>query len=108
MNHVKNRDKIFSFNETNILIIDSKDYKISDTTRSNTVNVSVFNEELLRTPSAEKNRVLSEKGEKLVNYLYDLLENCPNDVRDYISLHPFEPFKSPEPILSPQPSKSTK
>ena len=90
MNHVKNRDKIFSFNETNILIIDSKDYKISDTTRSNTVNVSVFNEELLRIPSAEKNRVLNEKGEKLVNYLYDLLENCPNDVRDYISLHPFQ------------------
>ena len=90
MNHVKNRDKIFSFNETNILIIDSKDYKISDTTRSNTVNVSVFNEELLRTPQKDKKNILNEKGDKLINYVYELLENCPNDVRDYISLHPFQ------------------
>ena len=90
MNHIKNKDKIFSFNETNILIIDSKDYKISETTRSNTINVSVFNEELLRTSYAEKNRILNEKGEKLINYLYELLEKCPNDVRDYIALHPFQ------------------
>ena len=90
MNHIKNRDKIYSFNETNILIIDSKDFKISETTRTNTINVSVFNEELLRTPYAERNRLLNEKGDNLVNYLYNLLENCPNDIRDYISLHPFE------------------
>ena len=90
MNHIKNKDKIFSFNETNILIIDSKDYKISETTRSNTINVSVFNEELLRTSYAEKNKLLNEKGEKLINYLYELLEKCPNDVRDYIALHPFQ------------------
>lgn len=90
MNHIKNRDKIYSFNETNILIIDSKDFKISETTRTNTINVSVFNEELLRTPYAERNRLLNEKGDNLVNYLYNLLENCPNDIRDYISLHPFQ------------------
>jgi hypothetical protein len=90
MNHVKNKDKLFCFNETNILIIDSKDYKISETTKPNTINVSVFNEELLRTPQNDKKKILNEKGDKLIKYLYDLLENCPNDVRDYISLHPFE------------------
>lgn len=90
MNHIKNKDKIYSFNETNILIIDSKDFKISKSTKPNTINVSVFNEELLRTPYAERNRLLNEKGENLVNYLYNLLENCPNDIRDYISLHPFQ------------------
>ena len=90
MNHIKNKDKIYSFNETNILIIDSKDFKISKSTKPNTINVSVFNEELLRTPYAERNKLLNEKGENLVNYLYNLLENCPNDIRDYISLHPFQ------------------
>ena len=90
MNHIKNKDKIYSFNETNILIIDSKDFKISKSTKPNTINVSVFNEELFRTPYAERNKLLNEKGENLVNYLYNLLENCPNDIRDYISLHPFQ------------------
>ena len=90
MHHLRNKDKLYGFNETNILIIDSKDYKISDTTRNNTINVSVFNEELLRTPQKDKKTLLNEKGDQLINYVYELLENCPNDVRDYISLHPFE------------------
>jgi hypothetical protein len=30
MSHVKNKDKLYCYNETNILILDSKDYKISD------------------------------------------------------------------------------
>ena len=90
MHHLRNKDKLYGFNETNILIIDSKDYKISDTTRNNTINVSVFNEELLRTPQKDKKSLLNEKGDQLINYVYELLENCPNDVRDYISLHPFE------------------
>ena len=91
MNHIKHKDKINYFNETNILIIDSKDYKISETTRANTINVSVFNENLLKEPQpqAEKKKLLNEKGDKLIDYIYQLLENCPNDVRDYISLHPF-------------------
>ena len=89
MHHVKNKDKLYCFNETNILIIDSKDFKISDSTKSNTINVSVFNEELLKTPQKDKKNLLNEKGEKLINYVYELLENCPNDVRDYISLHPY-------------------
>ena len=90
MHHLRSKDKLYGFNETNILIIDSKDYKISDTTRNNTINVSVFNEELLRTPQKDKKNLLNEKGDQLINYVYELLENCPNDVRDYISLHPFE------------------
>ena len=91
MNHIKNKDKLYSYNETNILIIDSKESKISETTKANTINVSVFNENLLKDPQpqAEKKKLLNEKGDKLIDYIYELLENCPNDVRDYISLHPF-------------------
>ena len=35
-------------------------------------------------------KILLGKGDKLINYVYELLENCPNDVRDYITLYPFE------------------
>lgn len=90
LNHIKNKDKLFCFNETNILIIDSKDFKISETTKSNTINFSVFNEDLLRKPKEEKKKLLNEKADKLIDYVYTLLENCPNDVRDYLGLHPFK------------------
>ena len=90
LKHVKTKDKLYCFNKTNVLIIESKDFKISESTKENTINVSVFNEELIRKPNEERTKILLEKGDKLINYVYELLENCPNDVRDYISLHPFE------------------
>ena len=90
LKHVKTKDKLYCFNNTNVLIIESKDYKISESTKQNSINVSVFNEELMRKPNNERKEIILEKGDKLINYVYDLLENCPNDVRDYITLHPFE------------------
>ena len=90
LKHVKTKDKLYCFNNTNVLIIESKDYKISESTKQNSINVSVFNEELMRKPNNERKEILLKKGDKLINYVYDLLENCPNDVRDYITLHPFE------------------
>ena len=90
LKHVKTKDKLYCFNNTNVLIIESKDYKISESTKQNRINVSVFNEELMRKPNNERKEILLKKGDKLINYVYDLLENCPNDVRDYITLHPFE------------------
>ena len=90
LKHVKTKDKLYCFNNTNVLIIESKDYKISESTKQNSINVSVFNEELMRKPNNERKKIILEKGDKLINYVYDLLENCPNDVRDYITLHPFE------------------
>ena len=90
LKHVKTKDKLYCFNNTNVLIIESKDYKISESTKQNSINVSVFNEELMRKPNNERKEILMKKGDKLINYVYDLLENCPNDVRDYITLHPFE------------------
>ena len=95
LKHVKTKDKLYCFNKTNVLIIESKDFKVKgeekpDSTKLNTLNVSVIDEELLRKPNAERKKIIKEKGEKLINYVYDLLENCPNDVRDYLVNHPFE------------------
>ena len=94
LKHVKTKDKLYCFNKTNVLIIESKDFKVKgeekpDSTKLNTLNVSVIDEELLRKPNAERKKIIKEKGEKLINYVYDLLENCPNDVRDYLVNHPF-------------------
>ena len=89
LSHIKTKDKLYNFNKTNVLIIESKDYKISDTTKDNTINVSVFSEDILKAPANERKRIMNEKMEKLINYVYELLENCPNDVRDYLLLHPF-------------------
>ena len=90
LKHIKTKDKLFCFNNTNVLIIESKDYKMSESTKGNSINVSVFNEELMGKPNSERKKLILEKGDKLINYVYELLENCPNDVRDYITLHPFE------------------
>ena len=95
LKHIKTKDKLYCFNKTNVLIIESKDFKIKgeekpESTKLNSINVSVINEELLKKPSLERKRTIEEKGEKLINYVYDLLENCPNDVRDYLQNHPFE------------------
>jgi len=95
LKHVKTKDKLYCFNKTNVLIIESKDFKVKgeekpDSTKLNSLNVSVIDEELLRKPNAERKKIIKEKGEKLINYVYDLLENCPNDVRDYLVNHPFE------------------
>ena len=95
LKHIKTKDKLYCFNKTNVLIIESKDFKIKEekkpeSTKLNSINISVINEELLKKPSLERKRLIEEKGEKLINYVYDLLENCPNDVRDYLQNHPFE------------------
>ena len=95
LKHIKTKDKLYCFNKTNVLIIESKDFKIKEekkpeSTKLNSINISVINEELLKKPSLERKRIIEEKGERLINYVYDLLENCPNDVRDYLQNHPFE------------------
>jgi hypothetical protein len=95
LKHIKTKDKLYCFNKTNVLIIESKDFKIKEekkpeSTKLNSINISVINEELLKKPSLERKRLIEEKGERLINYVYDLLENCPNDVRDYLQNHPFE------------------
>lgn len=59
LKHVKTKDKLYCFNKTNVLIIESKDFKVKgeekpDSTKLNTLNVSVIDEELLRKPNAER------------------------------------------------------
>ena len=87
----KNRDKdeeegenIEYFNEKNILILESEEDKMVDETKHNSVYMNLFNEDYLAKNEQEKVAVDLE-GDKIINYVIKLLENCKDDIRDYIN-----------------------
>ena len=71
------------FSEKNILIIESEEEKMNDT-KSNSIFVSLFNEEYLEKDEQGKGAIDLE-GDKVINYVYKLLETCTDDIRDYIN-----------------------
>ena len=89
----KNRDKdeeegenIENFNEKNILILESEEDKMVDETKSNSVYMNLFNEDYLAKNEQEKEAIDLE-GDKIINYVIKLLENCTDDIRDYLNLN---------------------
>ena len=85
--NLKQNEKWDYFDEKNIIILEGDKNKISEGTESNTIVSCLFTEDNLECDA--KNKYSMEKeADKIINYVYDLLENCPNDVRDYISHNP--------------------
>jgi len=82
--HLKQVEKWDYFDEKNIIILEGDKNKISESTESNTICSYLFSEEFLSYDLKRKYEVEKE-GDRLINYVVDLLENCPNDVRDYIA-----------------------
>ena len=82
--HLKQVEKWDYFDEKNIIILEGDKNKISESTESNTICSYLFSEEFLSYDLKRKYEVEKE-GNRLINYVVDLLENCPNDVRDYIA-----------------------
>ena len=78
-------DNVEYFNEKNIIILESEEDKMEDT-KNNSVYVNLFSEEYL-----EKDKQGQEaediNGDRAINYIKKLLENCCDDIRDYISKH---------------------
>ena len=72
------------FNEKNILILESEEDKIVDNTKHNSIYVNLFNEDYLGKKEQEKSSIDLE-GDKVINYVVNLLENCNVDIRDYIN-----------------------
>ena len=71
-----------------ILILEGDKNKISLITENNTIVSCLFFENYLE--SDIKNKFIFEKGQdKIISYVINLLENYPNDVRDYISHNMF-------------------
>ena len=72
------------FNKNNILILESEEEKMGDDTKSNSIMVNLFSEKYLEFNEKEK-QALDLEGDKVINYVYKLLENCTDDIRSYIN-----------------------
>ena len=55
-----------------------------DDTKHNSIFVNLFNEDYLGKSEKEKASIDLE-GDKVINYVVKLLENCNVDIRDYIN-----------------------
>ena len=73
-----------NFDEKNIIILESEPDKMSDDTKSNSIFVNLFSEKYLEKDEKER-KAIDIEGDKVINYLYILLENCTVDIRDYIN-----------------------
>ena len=73
-----------NFDEKNIIILESEENKESDNTKNNSIYVNLFSEEYLKKDEKGK-EAIDIQGNTVINYLYKLLENCTDDIRDYIN-----------------------
>ena len=76
------------FNITNIIILESEKNKAGYNTKSNSIFVNLFNEEIIE--SSEMKEKIKIKEDKVIKYIIDLLENCSDDIRDYINKNIYE------------------
>ena len=80
------KENVSYFNEKNILILESEEDKMSEDTKNNSIHINVFNQRYLEFN--EQNRASVDlESDKAINYIIDLLENCTDDVRQYINLN---------------------
>ena len=75
--------KYKNYNERNIIILESEEKKIADT-KDNTILVNLFSEQYIEA-SEEERASIDNKGDEVINYIKDLLENCTDDIRIYIN-----------------------
>lgn len=77
------------FNESNILILESEDDKIIkeediNSTKNNNLFVNTFSEKYLEFDE-QKRKAIDLQGDKAINYILNLLENCNVEIRTYLS-----------------------
>ena len=77
-----------NFNESNIIILESEKKKMVDTEK-NSILVNLFSEKYIED-NVEQRASLDNKGNEVVNYIKDLLENCTDDIRNYIKNNEFK------------------
>ena len=82
-NKVENKENTCIFNEKNILILESEDGKMTDDTKKNSKYVNLFNENYLGKNEKEK-LAIDLEGDKVINYVVKLLDNCSDDITEYI------------------------
>ena len=82
------QDTTSYFSDNNILILESEQDKMTESTRNNSIRLNIFNEEYLQKD--EKAKTVDDlKVDKFIQYLVKLLNDCGDDVRNYIKQNPF-------------------
>ena len=76
-------DNVLYFSEKNILILESEMDKMDDT-KPNSIFVNLFSEQYLGFDEKGKEAIDLE-GDKVINYINKLFENCHDDIRIYIN-----------------------
>ena len=71
------------FNEKNILILENDKEKWSET-EYNSIYVNLFNENYLEL-NEEGKETIDLEGDRVINYIIKLFENCNDDIRVYIN-----------------------
>jgi hypothetical protein len=77
----------WSFNETNIVIVESEVDKM-EKTKNNSIVLSCFDENYFDLPSEEK-KESDAKVDRFINNLVKMFEECETDVREYIAKNDF-------------------
>ena len=72
------------FDERNIIIIEGKPDKIGEDTKDNSIVINLYNKEYIESYE-EKKELLNKRSDKVIKYINDLLENCEDDIRNYIN-----------------------
>ena len=76
------------FTDNNILILESEPDKINDT-KDNSVSMNLFSEQYLSYSQAEKEKI-EQSQDEIIEYILKLLEECTDDIRDYLNNHHLE------------------
>lgn len=92
LSHLKQKDKWDYFDEKNIIILEGDKNKITEGTASNSIISNLFSEEYLNSNEDEK-LVLEKEGDKIIRYVFKLLEECSMDVREYLAQNPIDEFE---------------
>ena len=82
-NEYKGDDNIGYFDNENIIILESEEDKIGEDTKWNSLKMNVFNEQYLEFNEKQK-LAIDLQGDKVIDYVFDLLENCTDDIREYL------------------------
>ena len=53
-------------------------------TKANSFMMNVFNEQYLESNEKQR-KVIDLEGDKAINFIMNLLENCTDDIREYIN-----------------------
>ena len=83
-NENEQNENIEYFNKNNIIILESEGDKESENTKCNSIFMNIFDEHYLKCNNKERMAVDIE-ADKVINYVLYVLENCTDDVRDFLS-----------------------